>query len=476
MAMSNHTLIRFLKSALAKDSHLSSGGTIFEWLETQRHAARMRIELVPLEALAGWKFTSDGRLAHQSKRFFSIDGIEVHTDWGSVPDWDQPIINQPEIGYLGIIAREFDGILHFLMQAKIEPGNIGGAQLSPTLQATKSNYRQVHGGERPAYIDYFVNVQPENVLLDQLQSEQGARFLAKRNRNIIIEVHEDIPIYAGFRWMTLGQIKELMRIPNAVNMDTRTVISGIAYGGMDERDHYDVGHYSALLPAGSMIPYEMLQSYLNSCDGLHSIEKIISWITHLRSHYELTVRQKPLSELRGWRIAGNEIYQKERKYFRVVGANVYIEGREVKRWSQPLIESSQEGLLAFIIKKINGVYHFLVQAKLEPGNFDIVEFAPTVQCLTGNFRDIPTQHRPAYLAEIMAARPAQVLFDTLQSEEGGRFYREQNRNLLFLADDDFPIECSDNFCWMTLNQIMQFIRFNNYLNIQARSLISAIAF
>ena len=37
-----------------------------------------------------------------------------------------------------------------------------------------------------------------------------------------------------------------------------------------------------------------------------------------------------------------------------------------------------------LLKKINGILHFLVQAKLECGNLDVFELAPTVQCLTGN--------------------------------------------------------------------------------------------
>ena len=32
------------------------------------------------------------------------------------------------------------------MQAKVEPGNINSIQLSPTLQATRSNYTKAHGG------------------------------------------------------------------------------------------------------------------------------------------------------------------------------------------------------------------------------------------------------------------------------------------------------------------------------------------
>ena len=97
----------------------------------------------------------NGTLKHVSGRFFSIEGIQVETDYGDIRKWTQPIINQPEIGYLGILTKEFNGILYFLMQAKIEPGNVNCVQISPTLQATKSNYLQIHKGLKPSYLDYF---------------------------------------------------------------------------------------------------------------------------------------------------------------------------------------------------------------------------------------------------------------------------------------------------------------------------------
>ena len=162
-------------------------------LYIRRNIEAMRSnELIPFSEMTGWYVDHDGSLKHNSGRFFTIQGIHVETDYGHTHAWDQPIINQPEIGYLGILTKVIDGTLYFLMQAKIEPGNVNCVQISPTLQATKSNYTQVHKGKKPAYLDYFVNVKPDHVLLDQLQSEQGARFLRKRNRNIIILVDEEI--------------------------------------------------------------------------------------------------------------------------------------------------------------------------------------------------------------------------------------------------------------------------------------------
>ena len=74
------------------------------------------------------------------------------------------------------------------------------------------------------------------------------------------------------------------------------------------------------------------------------------------------------------------------------------------------------------------------------------------------------------------APASQVLFDSMQSEEGGRFFHEQNRNMIVEVGDDFPLEVDENYCWLTLNQILRLIEFNNYMNIAARSLISAITF
>ena len=183
----------FLKSAFSFDNPFITTDEVINWVKEQNKQVLVEINKIPFSELIFWQFDNDyTRLQHKTGKFFSIDGIRVNTNWGNVQTWDQPIINQPEIGYLGFITKEFNGVLHFLLQAKIEPGNINFVQLSPTLQATKSNYTQAHQGTSPAYLDYFINAKPSQILLDQLQSEQGARFLRKRNSNIIIKIEEEV--------------------------------------------------------------------------------------------------------------------------------------------------------------------------------------------------------------------------------------------------------------------------------------------
>lgn len=470
------TQLDFLVSAMSH-GNFQTTDQILGWMKSQNEEVVSNIMQIPISELRGWSYRDD-RIRHNSGKFFSIDGIHIRTNYRNTPEWDQPIINQPEIGFLGFIVKKFNGVLHFLLQAKIEPGNLNIVQLSPTLQATRSNYTRVHGGKAPTYLEYFNGEKDVLILVDQLQSEQGARFLHKRNRNIIVEVGEDeeLEVKEGYIWASLGQIKELLRYPNVVNMDSRTVISCINFGSYSEHSLRLLDAVKRMNGIHSSKPDSFLYSVLSGDNHLNELQDIIQWITSLKFKYELDVTPVGISEMKNWIYDGNTIHHETGKYFDVMGCRVEIGNREVVAWDQPMVRSAQEGLMGFIVKKINGIYHFLVQAKLESGNFDIVEMAPTVQCLTGNYRKGKNEYTIPYLEQILNAPKDKIWYSSYQSEEGGRFFQEQNLNIIVEVGEEFPIEVEENYCWLTLNQMLSFVTYNNYLNIAARSLLSAISF
>lgn len=457
----------FLKSATTSEGQIISNIGVLDWIQEQNEKIEVNIQKTSFSKLKSW-LADDNKIVHETGKFFAIEGIRVRTNWGKKQQWDQPIINQPEVGYLGFIVKEINGVLHFLMQAKIEPGNVNYVQLSPTLQATRSNYSQVHKGKAPLYLDYFKNASESQILLDQLQSEQGARFLKKRNRNIIIKVTEEIPLFDNFIWLTLGQIKILMQNDNIVNMDTRTVISGIQFGD----NPLELSNFSKSFNKRQSA---FLKSARTGDEAYNSIDSIITFITKIKSENDLEVEKIPLNNLKEWICTDTEIVHNEGRYFKVIAVDVEIGNREIVKWSQPMIEPAQEGLCVFVCKEIDGILHFAVQAKLECGNLDIVELAPTVQCLTGNYRQTREGALP-FLDYVLNVDKDKIVYNTLQSEEGGRFYREQNRNMIVISGDEIPVELPEKYIWMTLNQLYTFLKFNNYLNIQARSLIAAISF
>ena len=250
-----------------------------------------------------------------------------------------------------------------------------------------------------------------------------------------------------------------------VNMDTRTVLSGI-----------DFTDYMSPMTASLMMSEfgsGMIKS-AQTTSGVSTMRQLLSWLTGLKAKYDLIVTNKPIDKLQGWYRSETEIANENKKFFKVIGVKVSISNREVTSWCQPLVQPMQQGLCAFIIKKKGGVWHFLVQAKMECGNYDVLELAPTVQSLTDNFRTYSGEGRATFTDYVLEAPKERVIYDVLQSEEGGRFYREQNRNMIVVADDNFPSELPERYRWMTLGQIHRFLKFNNYINIQARSLLSAL--
>ncbi|MDA0632763.1 NDP-hexose 2,3-dehydratase family protein [Nonomuraea sp. MCN248] len=433
------------------------------WFAERSERAAHRVERASLDELAGWsRDARTGDYAHHSGKFFRVTGIDVHVPGAAVPRWSQPIIVQPEIGILGILVKEFDGVLHCLMQAKFEPGNANGLQLSPTVQATRSNFQRVHRGKAVPYLEYFRDSARHRVLADVLQSEQGAWFYQKCNRNMIVEVDGDVPVGENFRWLTFGQLNRLFGVQNLINMDARTVLSCLPFTGFDRHPLSDAAEDDFRLA---------LARSCSSAEGsLHPMPEILSWITGIRAQSEVTTRVVPLAGLPAWHRADGRISHESGLFFDVIGVDVAAGSREVTGWSQPMIEPIGDGVVAFVVRRIGGVLHALVHARVEPGYVNVVELAPTVQCTPGNLRALPAAARPRYLDTVLDAPAEQVRYAVALSEEGGRFYRAVNTYLVVEAD----VEDDADYRWMPLHQLADLLKHSNYLNVQARSLVACL--
>lgn len=421
---------------------------LHDWIDERRRRSRFDVRRVPFDRLDGWSFESgSGDLAHASGRFFAVRGLHVQTNYGHVAEWSQPILDQPERAILGILAKEIDGVLHFLMQAKMEPGNVNTVQLSPTVQATPSNYLRTHNGRPARYVEYFAERGRGRVLVDVLQSEQGSWFRGKRNRNIVLEVHGEVESHDDFVWLTLGQIYALLHADNVVNMDSRTVLSCLPLARAAAGGGVDAGALSSSLEIGS-------------------------WLTERKACYELTTRDVPLRSVEGWRRTDDEISHETGRYFSIVGVEVHASNREARDWCQPLLAPQGRGLVAFVVRRVDGVLHVLARADLRPGYRDVVELGPTVQCTPENFVDAPDR-RPDFL-DLVLADDAAVRYDVDQSEEGGRFHRAVTRHLVVEMDEDFDAAAGPDYAWVTLPQLERLIGSSYLVNIEARSLFACL--
>ncbi|MFE9107806.1 NDP-hexose 2,3-dehydratase family protein [Actinomadura geliboluensis] len=468
----DHTLDGAAKFTLsASIDHQAGPSSAFrKWWDGRHRDGRFEVTRIPFREMDSWHFAPDtGNLRHASGRFFTVEGLRVSE--GGAELWSQPILHQPEIGILGILAKEFDGVLHFLMQAKMEPGNVNAVQLSPTVQATRSNYSRVHRGARTRYLEYFLAPRRgSRVLVDVLQSEQGAWFLGKRNRNMVVQALGNVPDHDDFHWVTIGELRALLAHDNLVSMDARTVLASIPFTAPRPGDHlaaHRAGPDEAFTGA-------LLRSYAAGGSGaLHSRREVLSWFTEMKAACHWRVDLVPLNGVAGWARSADEIADDGRGGFRILATRVRAGNREVATWSQPLLAPRGHAAAAFVARSFGGVLHLLVQARPQPGLRDLVELAPTVY--------VPPCADPAaaaaalpFGAEAMTADPARVRFDTLLSEEGGRFYHAQTRYRVVEAGDGFPARVPENYRWLTVRQLMELVQHGHYLDIEARSLLACV--
>jgi oxidase EvaA len=201
--------------------------------------------------------------------------------------------------------------------------------------------------------------------------------------------------------------------------------------------------------------------------SFNSTEFILNWLTHKKLKCNTSVESIPLSEIDGWSSNLDTISHDENKFFRVIGVDVSIENREVTNWAQPMIQPCEKGLIALGYCLIEDVPHFLIRAKFEIGSFDKIEFGPSLQTSFSNLRS-----EDNWILDHL--KQGKRVFSVYQSEEGGRFYHEENLNELYEIPYIELDGYASNFQWMTYRQIHEVMSFSGVVNIQLRAILSMI--
>ena len=223
--------LQTMVESIRDDNQINKLDYVIDWFNKKREESDMIVEEIGINDLDKWNVDKNsGNITHDSGGFFEVIGVKVSNTFDrevGKKGWTQPMIGKNPGGILGILMKRINGIPHYLLQAKAEPGNIGKLQLSPTLQATTSNLLKAHGGIRPKFSEYFDEPKNAKIIYAKWQSEDGGRFHLKSNYNMIVEVDvdEEFNIPDSFIWVTLYQIKQLLKIENFVGPHIRGIIS-----------------------------------------------------------------------------------------------------------------------------------------------------------------------------------------------------------------------------------------------------------
>ncbi|MEO1169654.1 MAG: NDP-hexose 2,3-dehydratase family protein [Pseudomonadota bacterium] len=369
---------------------MSDSLSLDNWLEAARSRSALVARPVSLSECETWA-VSDGAIRHDTGGFFAVRNVASIPQQAEIGS-PRVMIDQQEIGWLGFcVRRRNDGMWDWLLHAKTEPGSIDGTQIGPTLQATRSNYRRLHGGKPSPYIRIFRD--RSSIISDGPHSEQGDRFLWKFNRNLVaLAPRETEPEDHRWRWSSAKELRLALGRPFQVNTDARSVFA--------------TAPWFLLSGDGPLFTAPVLQrSYSRLRVARHSARRRPP---ALRMHDRMEWRFEDIGDLAGWEPDGRGISATPSGYG-VRFFDVRAADREVSRWCQPLMTQDREKEIVLLMRVRDGAAQFLVRPAHELGHGNRMEFSASAgpgETELDALRDCDPQ-------EIISLR---------QSDEGGRFF------------------------------------------------------
>jgi dTDP-4-dehydro-6-deoxy-alpha-D-glucopyranose 2,3-dehydratase len=199
---------------------------ILSWITARQAEHELRTELMPLREVRDWT-RSEMSISHGLGVFFSVIAVDVQANSREVSGWTQPMIEPHGVGINAMLVRRFDGVLHALVNARVEPGFLNVVELAPTVQCTPENYAHLPPAQNQVEHRREAGRRSEQVLFDVELAEEGGRFYHPACRYLIVEVFDEIPIEVRpeFRWMTLHQLSGLLQHSHYLNVQARTLVT-----------------------------------------------------------------------------------------------------------------------------------------------------------------------------------------------------------------------------------------------------------
>lgn len=195
---------------------------------------------------------------------------------------------------------------------------------------------------------------------------------------------------------------------------------------------------------------------------------ILAWREERCGSIQFSADLIGLDEVRGWsRDEKGNVRHQSGQFFGVEGVRIESgDLREVASWDQPIYTQPEGGILAMVARETGGDgIGFLLQAKAEPGNIGVLQLCPSIQSTWSNIRRAHAGKQPPMVEVLTAEAGVRVVYRAEHNEEGGRFWRKSNENIVAFLDDERVIETDlTMFCWASLSQIKELALMDNLLS------------
>ena len=206
------------------------------------------------------------------------------------------------------------------------------------------------------------------------------------------------------------------------------------------------------------------------------IDYILKWLKIRNSENSMKIKKVNVNQLTDWFTDKNgNLFHKSKQFFGISGIKILDANREVAKWDQPILTQKHGGILAIVMReKENKVIEFLLYARKEPGDSNL-KLCPSFSATQSNINLAHGGKKTLLTDIILDRKKSDLICKTVHFEEGARFYKKPNQNLLVQVNDKKLISNKNkNFIWLNLSQIKKLNLIDGVINPFVKTILFMI--
>ncbi|MBN2281850.1 MAG: NDP-hexose 2,3-dehydratase family protein [Candidatus Marinimicrobia bacterium] len=392
-----------------------------------KEKSHLKIDRINFSEQKEWIITQSG-ITHYTGGYFNVTGIKSEFSGD-----EQVVFYQPQSALTGLLMCQIDNQIFIQTQARVEPGVTGDIQYGPTIQTTAANYMKYHGGKPTSNLEMFHNLCPQtNLISFSMQLDLGEKYYKKSKSHHYIETQELSETSENLVWVPLEVIAKTLTKDYFLNTDFRSLLAVFDWDAYLKRTR------------GNNPPLS---------------SEILTDFFKRKNSYKNSWKISGIDKLTGWQLTDEGIKDHCNSGVSVNMYNITCDTREVQSWNQPLMEAKGTGQVVLLMRKLAGEYEFLLSIIEEFGLNESIAIGPS-------FLNYPKMESKK--VEI----PGDIVKKFQHSDEGGRFYHNDSKYVVYEVDQNYPI--SDGQYWVNGFTLKKILAASNMAAIQLRCICSAV--
>ena len=210
---------------------------------------------------------------------------------------------------------------------------------------------------------------------------------------------------------------------------------------------------------------------------VQEISYVLKWLKLRNLKNKMKVKKININQVRDWSHDKNgNLFHKSKQFFGIEGVKVSSAfGREVSFWNQPIMTQKHGGILAILTReKKNGIVEFLLYARKEPGDIKL-KLCPSFSATQSNINLAHGGKKTPLSNLVIDNKRSNLIGKTVHFEEGARFWRKSNQNLLLKIDKKDQLKINNsNFIWLNLSQIKKLNLVDGIINPFVKTILFMI--